>query len=255
MRALWIIALLAVPLFAANTKLYMKDGDFQLVREYQVEGDRVRYYSIERGDWEEIPVELIDLKRTTAESEARKETVEKQARAADEEDQEARAQQAEIRKIPVDPGVYRLENGELRIFKMADWRVKNSKGRQALKVLTPIGPVLTTKSTMEIPGEYSQNVVKETAPEFFLQLAQLESFGIVKLTTQKGVRVVENLTTLPGNAETTEERQAVEIFSRQLTQNGLYKIWPQNPLAPGEYAVIEYVEGKLNTRIWDFRVQ
>src|SRR5262252_5547020 len=36
-------------------KLVLRDGTFQLVRGYQRNGDRVRYLSAERGDWEEIP--------------------------------------------------------------------------------------------------------------------------------------------------------------------------------------------------------
>ena len=254
-RLLILLPLFAMSLLAANSKLYMKDGDFQIVREYTVEGDRVRYYSIERSDWEEIPAELVDLKRTEAEAAARAAAQQKQAAAIDEEDQAAREQRAEIRKIPVDPGVYRIENGQLRIFKLADWKVHTSKGRQALKMLTPVGPILTGKSTIEIDGEHSPEVIREDRPEFYLQLAQIESFAIVKLTPQKDVRVVERLTTLPGNIETEEERDAVEIFSRQMTENGLYKIWPQEPLKPGDYAVIEYIEGKMNHRIWDFRIQ
>ncbi len=115
--------------------------------------------------------------------------------------------------------------------------------------------MLFGKSTMEIAGEHSANVVAETRPEFFLQLAQIESFAIVKVTPQKDVRVVERITTLPGNVETTEERDAVEIFSKQLTEGGLYKIWPQEAMAPGDYAVdARYVE-QTNQRIWDFRIQ
>ena len=44
----------------------------------------------------------------------------------------------------------------------------------------------------------------------------------------------------------------VEIFRKQLDANGLYKIWPQKPLTPGEYAVVENTPGKLNMQIWDF---
>src|SRR5262249_36728170 len=49
------------PVGAPNgKKLVLKNGDYQLVREYARNGDRVRYYSLERADWEEIPASMVD---------------------------------------------------------------------------------------------------------------------------------------------------------------------------------------------------
>ena len=30
--------------------------------------------------------------------------------------------------------------------------------------------------------------------------------------------------------------------------------WPQKPLDPGEYAVVEYTKDKINMQVWDFFV-
>ena len=60
-------------------KLYLKDGDFHLVREYQLQGDRIRYYSTERGDWEEIPKQLVDLEKTERERKTKDEEIAKVA--------------------------------------------------------------------------------------------------------------------------------------------------------------------------------
>jgi hypothetical protein len=143
----------------------------------------------------------------------------------------------------------------LRIFKEIDSVVHSEKGRNTLKRLSPI-PVFQGKSTLEIAGEHSENVISgEDRPEFFLQVFSFESFALVKATPQKGVRVLEKVSLEPITKTVTEERTTVEIFQKELADTGLFKIWPQEPLEKGEYAVVEYTEGKMNQRVWDFRIE
>jgi hypothetical protein len=249
-RFLAALLFFVVAALAANIKLYLKDGNYHLVREYEVQKDRVRYYSVERSEWEEIPLELVDLKRTESESAQRKMALEQEAKILAEEDKAERALQDEIAKIPQNPGVYYLGGSELKTIKPAESHVHGNKGRSVLKVLAPI-PVVSGKATLELDKEHSLNVIDNERPEFYIQLSAEERFGIIRLTPQKGIRVVEKLTIIPVTKEIVEDQEQVEIFRKQMAE-GLYKIWPTKPLGPGEYAVVEYTEGKLNIQVWDF---
>src|SRR5260370_28461197 len=96
-------------LWAANVKLYLKDGNFHVVREYKVEGDSVHYYSVELGDWEDIPVSLVDLNRTKAEVADKTEARAEEDKVVKEEEKALKEERAEITLIPRDPRVYMLQ--------------------------------------------------------------------------------------------------------------------------------------------------
>jgi hypothetical protein len=246
----FLIFFLTFSAFAANIKLYLKDGDHHLVREYKVEGDRLRYYSVERGDWEEIPLALVDLKRTEEETKQRQATIEEEAKIITAEDKAERERSNEVAKIPQTPGVYMMNGQKLQVVKQAESQIHSNKGRTVLKILSPV-PMVSGKATVETKDAHSLNKVVNSRPEFYIVLSAEERFGIIKLKPDKGVRIVEKLTYVPVTKEVVEEPELVEIFRQQM-DDGLYKIWPTNPLEPGEYAVMEGTEGKVNIQIWDF---
>ncbi|MFN3323052.1 MAG: hypothetical protein ACK5AZ_06120 [Bryobacteraceae bacterium] len=249
--ALAIAVFLMAPLaFTANFRLYMKDGSWHLVREYSVESDRVRYYSVERSDWEEIPLELVDLKRTESVKAEREAAQSEEAAAVAAETAFEREQRREIARIPREPGVYILDADNIRALKQAESKINNNKGRSVLKVIAPI-PIVSGKATIEIDGAKSAFTVANDRPEFYFRLDAEERFGLVRATVKKGVRIVERWDIIPVTNEIMQEHDSVDIFRQQVAE-GLYKIWPVEPLAPGEYAVIEFTEGKGNTQIWDF---
>lgn len=256
MRRYWAAALflLAFTCWAANVKLYLKDGSFHIVREYQVQPDRVRYYSVERSDWEEIPLDLVDLKRTESEASARKAELDKDSKVLAEEEAAERAIQKEASRIPQDPGVYWIDGGQSKVLKAAESAVHSDKRREWLKMLSPV-PAISGKATLEIDGAHSQNVFTNREQEFYIQLSESQRFGIAKLTSKGNVRIVENLTYMPVTKEVVEEPTMVDIFRQQVTADGLYKIWPKEKLEPGEYAVVEYTEGKVNIQTWDFAIK
>ena len=253
LRVLTALFLTATLAFAANIKLFLKDGSFQLVREYQVESERVRFYSVERSQWEEIPLELVDLKRTEAEQAERKAVLDKEAKDVAEEDAALRGMREEVAKIPRDPGVYYVQGGEVKVVKVAECTVHNDKGRSVLKVLSPI-PMVSGKSTLETNGLHSTNVLTNPEQEFYVQLSNEERFGLIRLKAERGLRIVEKITIIPVTKEVVEEPDEVQIFRKQMTQDGLFKIWPMKPLPVGEYAVVEWTPGKINMQVWDFAI-
>ena len=239
-------------LLAANFKLYLKDGGFHIVREYQKVEDRLKYYSVERGDWEEIPLDLVDLKKTEAEVASRQELDKEEKKIQVEEDNAERDLRKEKYRVPGEPGVYWVESDEkIAALKQAELKVVTNKKRTVLKAISPL-PFVAGKATVEIDGLNATFTVTSERPEFYFRLVNEERFAIIRLTPAKISRVVEKWSIIPVSNEVLQEQNQVEIFRRQM-DDGLYKIWPVQAMEPGEYAVVEYTEGKRNTQVWDFR--
>jgi hypothetical protein len=242
---------------ADNFKLYFKDGTDQLVREYKIQGDRVNFYSIERDDWEEVPATLVDLDKTKAAIQARADAIRADAEAQDAEEKAERAARKEVASVPMDLGVYLIEDqglgpAKLTPLKVGESKVVTNKRRSVLKAISPV-PLVPGKATLELDGPHAQQGTANRTPQFYIRLSEEERFGILRMGEHKGNRVVEKLTIQPVIKETTQEPDMVEVFRQQVADE-LFKIWPQKPLEPGEYAVVQYSVEKVDMQVWDFFV-
>lgn len=238
---------------AANFKLYMTDGTYQLVSEYKVEQDRIRFYSTERSDWEEVPLEMVDLKRTKADAAAREAQVEKSQRLTAEDDAARQAIRNEIKRIPQDPGVYWFDGEKTLHLDACESTLHTDKGREVWRRLSPV-PSVPGMASLEIPGTHAEHVFHDPSQEFYIQLSEEEAFGIVRVTPKKDVRVVATVLIAAATKDVDENWQSIDIIQQQLSPDGLYKFWPKADLLPGEYAVIEYTPNKMNAQIWDFAI-
>src|ERR1700746_1583586 len=63
---LLVVCVRPAPIHAQDLakRLILKDGSYQSVNKYEVKGDRVRYLSAERGEWEELPKSMVDWPAT-----------------------------------------------------------------------------------------------------------------------------------------------------------------------------------------------
>jgi hypothetical protein len=252
LRAILVLITAALVLPAATIRLYLKDGTYHSVREYEKKADRVRYFSTERGDWEEIPLELVDLKKTESEIARAATERREEAKLSDAEEQAERAQRRELERIPWEPGVFTVEGEKVTALKQAESKVVSNRRRSILKAMSPI-PIVSGKATVEVDGVKSAYELARDRPEFYIRLGAEERFAIIRLTPAKTSRIVQKWNIVPVSKEIVEETDVIETFKQQL-MDGLYKIWPTKPLTPGEYAVVEYTEGKGNIQVWDFTV-
>jgi hypothetical protein len=255
MRTLALIFVFAMAAFAANQRLYFKDGDYELVREYEITGDRVRYFSVDGNQWEEIPLDLVDLKKTEKEAADKAKSREETIRLEKAEDDAIKADKKQVASVPQTAGVYLSVGTDLKPLTEIDAFRRDSSVNKILQRVAP-APIVPGKATIYVEGKAAKFRITEAEPEFFFRLAQQERLSLIRLDVKKDERIVETVVIPQQQTEDmplTEDQKVVESFKKQY-EPLLYKIWPQQPLPPGEYAIVEYTEGQLSPRIWDFGV-
>lgn len=175
----------ATPGMGANHRLILKDGNYQVVRQYQVVGDRVRYLSQERGDWEEMPADLVDWDATRkwerdhanlttdeAPSPSMKEAEElDKEEAALRADQKARMPEvATGLELPDEDGVFVLDTfrgtPELVELVPSDLNM-NQKTRHGLSTLNPLA---AQKANIELSGAHAKVHLHVNDPAIYLSL-------------------------------------------------------------------------------------
>ncbi len=210
LRTAVLFLVLAATVFGTTARLYLKDGTYQLTNEYKILSDRVSFYSTERSQWEEIPLEMVDLNRTKKEVADHESEVKAEAKAQSEEDAAERAERQEIERIPVAAGAYYIRDDKMDPLKAAESKVVTNNKRTVLKVLSPL-PMVSGKATLEIDGDAAEFHVAAGRPEFYFRLSTEEQFGIIKLTPKKSgkARIVENITIVPVSKEVVEDQKPV----------------------------------------------
>jgi hypothetical protein len=244
----------------AQTKLYLKDGTYLLVTQYQVNGDRVHYYSVAEGQWEDMPLSLVDLKATRGAIAAKQEEqqrllreAEKTVRGTYQMPQNTGFQIAPGIRLPFQEGLYAYDGTRLITMMQSQGAQVRDRKRAALTMAIP-GPFLKGRSLVVLPGEAAAVRIFAPEPTFYAQFADGAGARIVLLRLKAGKtdREVEKITA-GHNGEARESRETLPLQVAKITSI-LFKLTPAQPLTPGEYALGEVTNDTLNLNIWDFGI-
>ena len=170
---------------APNQRLVLKDGTYQVVTKYQKVGDRVRYYSAERGQWEELPQNLVDWAATEAWAKDHKPGAEPvspavpEAATIDQEEQHARARTPDVSpglSLPDQDGVWALDTfhdqPELVGLAQNSASVDRQTGHNVLRsTLNPLGGI---QQNVQIPGAESKVKLHVNDPAFYVSIVGVD---------------------------------------------------------------------------------
>ena len=251
------------PGLPVGKKLMLKDGSFQLVREYEMDGDRVRYYSIDQRDWEEIPASLVDwdaTKKITADDAQRKAALiakvhaAEVARRADIMDVDASIEIAPKVFLPPGDGLFEFDGKAIYPLSQAEADMKFSKTQMLKQVLIPI-PIVPTRHNISLKGNRAKFRLKSTQTEFYMRTAdgREPQLDLIRAKVHADKRDLENLDQLFQEHATTG-KISIPIQRWEIAR-GVYRFTLGANLEPGEYAMAEIVQGGATSLyFWDFGV-
>ena len=169
-----------------NHRIILKDGSYQLVREYKVAGDRVRYLSQERNEWEEMPNDLVDWVATRKWEDAHKAQIDeadadtdgmKDAADVDREEaairNEQKARTPEVSpglELPDQDGAFVLDtfNGTPELVELPSTDLSmNARNNHGLGTLNPLAG---RTANLELEGAHARIHLHVNDPAIYLSI-------------------------------------------------------------------------------------
>lgn len=275
-----------------RTRLYLKDGTYQVVLSWQVKGSVVVYRSAERaGQQEEIPLRLVDLDKTKSWAQqngpdAPRAPVLDPELAREEQDRAARVPEvAPNLHLPERESVLVLDTfrGTPQLVPLT--QTEGDLNRQTAHniIRQTINPFAHAHQLVQVKGSRASAQMHVDMPEFYVRVDnpndssedapsgafQVDTHGvvskgggsspksryvIVRCDVRQDVRIVSSFDmNLLGSGQMQED--AVETTETLLPGGYWLKLVPKQPLLFGEYALIEIInDQELNLSVWDFGV-
>ena len=253
-----------------TTRLILKDGSYQSVVKYEVQGDRVHYLSAERYEWEDIPSSLIDWDATRKyEADLSSGKLRKPREETAEEKKEREKEEANSPQIA--PGLHLPGSGGVFLFDQYQGKPElaeivqngselNKNGKKSV-LRSTVNPIASSKQSFELKDEHAKIQSHLPRPAIYIDIDEgpqgteiADRFRLVRVAVKKDTRIVANLKiTFTGKA--SQQSVSVPANVEKLGTGEWVKLTPAQDLAAGEYAVVEMLDPQeMNLYVWDFGV-
>src|SRR6202158_4979147 len=161
-------------------RLILKDGSYQSVTKYEIHGERVRYFSAERGEWEEVPKSLIDWDATDKFEQGRLQgKLAPEAVELDKElDAERKAKQARSPQVapglrlPDEGGIFLLDTyqDQPQLSELQQSGGELDKNTKSNILRAAINPLAGVKQTIELPGAHARIQSHTAVPSLYINI-------------------------------------------------------------------------------------
>jgi hypothetical protein len=250
------------PVPSRGIKLMLKNGSFELVREYHIEGDRVRYYNLDSSQWEQMPAALVDwdaTKKAEAQDAQRESAILAKVQKQEEErtagtlDIDASLEAAPGVFLPSGIGLWAFDGHVMQAVAQAEIDSKLSKGHFLEQVIVPV-PVVPTRHNISIKGERATMRIRTAQPEFYMRTAdgRTPDLRLIRAKIHGRSRYLEHVDEL-----FNEQWQSANTVPMQRWEvaKGVFRFTLGEPLSPGEYALAEVLQNEeMSFYVWDFGV-
>ena len=243
-------------------KLVMKDGTSQIARSYEVHGDRVRYFSVERGEWEEVPSAAVDwdaTKKAQADDSKQAEALDAKLKA---EDAAARVASLDVDAsievipgvfLPPGEGIFILDGRAIFPLRQSAASSKLSKKRFMERIVIPV-PIVPSRRGVDLDGAHASFRITNSSPEFYLRTTDpgQPEVELIEAHIHGDKRHIEDVDTLFTQQQEKRKTMSLQIWE---VAKGVYRFTLGEPLKPGEYALAEIsAKEEMNLLVWDFGV-
>jgi hypothetical protein len=283
---LGLAALLSLsPLVGAQQlakRLILKDGSYQLATKYEVKGDRVRYYSAERGEWEEVPKDLVDWgatekfekDRVTGAPPPEAVELDKEVEAERKAEEARMPAVAPGLRLPDDEGVFLLDTfqGQPQLNEIQQTGGEVNKNMKGNILRAAINPIASAKQNIEVDGPHAKIQAHTDQPVLFVNAADNPDvvpgqsqkgdtkpldplrFRIARMQMKPDKRIVGNVK-IAVYGKVSQQQNLIATHAEQIPGSNWVRITPDEKLQPGEYAIVELLGNEgMNLYVWDFGV-